>query len=142
MILYNPDDTENTYYEQYNTCAGSVKTGDFVYVATDGGRQQIAQVDAIWATKEYVQKFIKFIISLEKKRNILIRKFLIFCSGKCYFKGPWLLMPGEVPHAPTKLFYKQELFLSTVDGTHPIVAIVGKCAVLDYGEYICSMYIK
>lgn len=59
-------------------------------------------------------------------------------SGKCYFKGPWLLMPTEVPHTPTKLFYKQELFLSTVDGTHPIVAIVGKCAVLDYGEYICS----
>lgn len=59
-------------------------------------------------------------------------------SGKCYFKGPWLLMPTEVPHTPTKLFYKQELFLSTVDGTHPIVAIVGKSAVLDYGEYICS----
>lgn len=59
-------------------------------------------------------------------------------SGKCYFKGPWLLMPTEVPHTPTKLFYKQELFLSTVDGTHPIVAIVGKCAVLDYGEYIYS----
>ncbi|XP_011690266.1 PREDICTED: protein polybromo-1 isoform X2 [Wasmannia auropunctata] len=110
VILYNPDDTENTYYEQYGTCAGSVKTGDFVYVATDGGRQQIAQVDAIWSTKD----------------------------GKCYFKGPWLLMPTEVPHTPTKLFYKQELFLSTVDGTHPIVAIVGKCAVLDYGEYICS----
>ncbi|KAL6428031.1 hypothetical protein ACFW04_008427 [Cataglyphis niger] len=110
VILYNPEDTENTYYEQYNTCAGSVKTGDFVYVATDGGRQQIAQIDAIWSTKD----------------------------GKCYFKGPWLLMPTEVPHTPTKLFYKQELFLSTVDGTHPIVAIVGKCAVLDYGEYICS----
>ncbi|XP_076646404.1 protein polybromo isoform X1 [Halictus rubicundus] len=110
VILYNSEDTENTYYEQYNTCAGSVKTGDFVYVATDGGRQQIAQIDAIWSTKD----------------------------GKCYFKGPWLLMPAEVPHTPTKLFYKQELFLSTVDGTHPIVAIVGKCAVLDYGEYICS----
>ncbi|XP_076249117.1 protein polybromo isoform X1 [Calliopsis andreniformis] len=110
VIVYNPDDTENTYYEQYNTCAGSVKTGDFVYVATDGGRQQIAQIDAIWSTKD----------------------------GKCYFKGPWLLMPAEVPHTPTKLFYKQELFLSTVDGTHPIVAIVGKCSVLDYGEYICS----
>ncbi|XP_026831166.1 protein polybromo-1 isoform X10 [Ooceraea biroi] len=110
VILYNPEDTENTYYEQYNTCVGSVKTGDFVYVATDGGRQQIAQIDAIWSTKD----------------------------GKCYFKGPWLLMPTEVPHTPTKLFYKQELFLSTVDGTHPIVAIVGKSAVLDYGEYICS----
>lgn len=66
----------------------------------------------------------------------------MFCSSsKCYFKGPWLLMPTEVPHTPTKLFYKQELFLSNVDGTHPIVAIVGKCAVLDYGDYICSEYI-
>lgn len=70
-------------------------------------------------------------------------QYIVFVSGfsgKCYFKGPWLLMPTEVPHTPTKLFYKQELFLSTVDGTHPIVAIVGKCAVLDYGEYICSEY--
>lgn len=58
VILYNPDDAENTYYEQYNTCAGSVKTGDFVYVATDGGRQQIAQIDAIWSTKEYVTYLI------------------------------------------------------------------------------------
>lgn len=49
-------------------------------------------------------------------------------------------MPTEVPHTPTKLFYKQELFLSTVDGTHPIVAIVGKCAVLDYADYICSEF--
>lgn len=52
VTLYNAEDTENTYYEQYNTCAGSVKTGDFVYVATDGGRQQIAQIDALWSTKE------------------------------------------------------------------------------------------
>ncbi|XP_033210507.1 protein polybromo-1 isoform X3 [Belonocnema kinseyi] len=110
VILFNSDDSDNTYYEQYHTCVGGVKTGDFVYVATEGGRQQIAQVDALWSTKE----------------------------GKCLFKGPWLLTPSEIPHAPTKLFYKQELFLSTVDGTHPVVAIVGKCAVLDYGEYVCS----
>lgn len=72
---------------------------------------------------------------------MLIRCIYFHFSAKCYFKGPWLLMPTEVPHTPTKLFYKQELFLSTVDGTHPIVAIVGKCAVLDYTEYICSEYI-
>ncbi|OXU25338.1 hypothetical protein TSAR_015577 [Trichomalopsis sarcophagae] len=104
VILFNADDPDNTYYEQYNTCVGPVKLGDFVYTATDGGRQQITQIDSIWSTKE----------------------------------GPWLLGPTEITHAPSKLFYKQELFLSTVDATHPIVAIVGKCAVLDYGEYICS----
>ncbi|XP_023290298.1 protein polybromo-1 isoform X3 [Orussus abietinus] len=110
VILFSQEDSDNSYYEQYNTCAGTVKTGDFVYVATDGGRQQIAQIDSLWSTKD----------------------------GKCYFKGPFLLTPSEVPHTPTKLFYKQEMFLSTVEGTHPIVAIVGKCAVLDYGEYVCS----
>lgn len=110
VILFNSDDSDSTYFEQYNTCVGSVKTGDFVYVATEGGRQQISQIDSIWSTKE----------------------------GKCYIKGPWLLTPSEIPHAPTKLFYKQELFLSTIDGKHPVVAIVGKCAVLDYGEYVCS----
>lgn len=48
-------DEGNTYYEQYNTiCSGVVKTGDCVYVATDGGRQLIAQIDTIWDTKEYV----------------------------------------------------------------------------------------
>ncbi|XP_058792072.1 protein polybromo-1 isoform X2 [Phymastichus coffea] len=110
VVLFNTDDTENTYYEQYNTCIGHVKLGDFVYTATDGGKQQIAQVDSIWSTKD----------------------------DKCYFKGPFLLAPTEITHAPTKLFYKQELLLSTVEATHPIVAIVGKCAVLDYGEYTCS----
>ncbi|XP_063981856.1 protein polybromo-1 isoform X1 [Diachasmimorpha longicaudata] len=110
VVLFDTGDSENTYYEQFNTCGGTVKTGDFVYVATEGGRQQIAQIDALWSTKD----------------------------GKGYFKGPWLLTPPEIPHAPTKLFYKQELFLSVNECTHPIVAIVGKCAVLDYGEYICS----
>ncbi|XP_023319103.1 protein polybromo-1 isoform X2 [Trichogramma pretiosum] len=110
VMVFNPNDTDNTYYEQYNTCVGPVKLGDFVYVATDGGRQQVAQVDSIWSTKD----------------------------DKCYFKGPYILSPSEVTHAPSKCFYKQEMFLSTVDATHPIVAIVGKCAVLDRGEYSCS----
>lgn len=44
---------ENTYYEQYNTmCSGVVKTGDYVYVATENGKQSIAQIYSIWETKE------------------------------------------------------------------------------------------
>lgn len=46
-------DEGNTYYEQYNTiCSGVVKTGDFVYVVAEGGKQIIAQIDTIWDTKE------------------------------------------------------------------------------------------
>lgn len=42
-----------TYFEQYNTmCSGVVKTGDYVYVATETGKQSIAQISSIWETKE------------------------------------------------------------------------------------------
>ncbi|KAF5301597.1 hypothetical protein FQR65_LT08902 [Abscondita terminalis] len=102
-------DDGNTYYEQYNTiCSGVVKTGDFVYVAADGGRQTIAQIDTIWDTKD----------------------------GKCYFRGPWFVTPPEIPHSPSRLFYKQEVFLSSLEDTNPLVSIVGKCCVLDYNDYI------
>lgn len=47
-------DDGNTYYEQYNTiCSGVIKTGDYVYVVVDGGRQVVAQIDCIWDTTEY-----------------------------------------------------------------------------------------
>jgi protein polybromo-1 len=41
-----------------------------------------------------------------------------------------------VPGTISKLFYRQEVMLSTVQETTPIVAIVGRCSVLDYCEYI------
>lgn len=48
----NPSQNEITYYEQYNTmCSGVVKIGDYVYVATDTGKQSIAQVHSMWETK-------------------------------------------------------------------------------------------
>ncbi|XP_033610687.1 protein polybromo-1 isoform X6 [Cryptotermes secundus] len=97
-----------TYYEQFNTPCGVVRTGDCVYVRTDIGRQLIAQVDTVWTNKQ----------------------------GMCFFRGPWLVTPPEIPHAPTRLFYKQEVFLSTLEDTNTVDSIVGKCAVLEHGEYI------
>ncbi|XP_069679864.1 protein polybromo-1 isoform X4 [Periplaneta americana] len=97
-----------TYYEQFNAPAGVVRTGDCVYVRTDIGRQLIAQVDTIWTNKQ----------------------------GMCFFRGPWLVTPPEIPHAPTRLFYKQEVFLSTLEDANTLDSIVGKCAVLEHGEYI------
>lgn len=63
-------------------------------------------------------------------------------SGKAYFRGPWLVTPPEIPHSPNRLFYKQEVFLSTLEDTNPLVGIVGKCAVLDYNDYISSKIIS
>ncbi|XP_048486476.1 protein polybromo-1 isoform X3 [Plutella xylostella] len=108
---YNPmgTDDENTYYEQYNTvCSGVVKTGDYVVVVTDGGKQLIAQVDTIWETGD----------------------------NKGYFRGPFLIFPSEVANIINKPFYKQEVLLTTMHDTSPLVGIIGKCAVLDYEEYL------
>ncbi|PZC80709.1 hypothetical protein B5X24_HaOG214110 [Helicoverpa armigera] len=117
VVMYNPlgTDDENTYYEQYNTvCSGVIKTGDYVYVVTDGGKQMIAQVDTIWETGD----------------------------NKCYFRGPFLIFPSEVANIINKSmfdfqpFYKQEVLLTTMHDTSPLVGIVGKCSVLDYDDYL------
>lgn len=50
-----PNEEGHNYYEQYNIVGnGVIKLGDYVYVATDTGKQSIAQVQSIWDTKEYV----------------------------------------------------------------------------------------
>lgn len=59
-------------------------------------------------------------------------------SNKSYFRGPWLLTPPEIPGTGNRFFYRQELMLSTLQETNPIVAIVGRCAVLEMSEYTNS----
>ncbi|XP_073978285.1 protein polybromo isoform X2 [Rhodnius prolixus] len=96
-----------TYYEQLNTPAGVIKTGDCVYMKSEG-KPLIAQADTIWTNK----------------------------AGDGFFRGPWMVMPTETPHSPSRLFYKQEVLLSSLEDTHPINNIVSKCVVLEHGEYI------
>lgn len=68
---------------------------------------------------------------------ILCKKFNSFVSsGKSYIKGPWLLLPPEVPGTANRYFYRQELMLSTTHDISPTIAVVGRCAVLEYSEYI------
>lgn len=45
------------------------------------------------------------------------------------------MTPPEVPGTGNRFFYRQELMLSTVQDISPIIAVVGRCAVLDYNEY-------
>lgn len=115
ILALSPVSTDdgNNYYEQYNIVGnGVIKSGDFVYVATDTGKQSIAQVQSIWDTKD----------------------------GKSYIKGPWLLLPPEVPGAANRFFYRQELMLSTTQDISPTIAVVGRCSVLEYNEYVSSEF--
>lgn len=53
VVYVNGGDEGTVFYEQYNTvCGGVVKTGDYVYVATETGKQSVAQIQSIWETKE------------------------------------------------------------------------------------------
>ncbi|KAG1687281.1 Protein polybromo-1 [Nymphon striatum] len=96
-----------TYFEQYNIPAGCFKLGDTVLVRTESGKHLIGRVDQMWVDKN---------------------------SG-AYFHGPWFVTPQEVQHPPTRLFYKQEVFLSSIEDTNPLLSIVGKCSVLDLKDY-------
>ncbi|XP_018906134.2 protein polybromo-1 isoform X2 [Bemisia tabaci] len=97
------------FYEQYNTPSCIIKLGDCVYLKTDSStRPLICQVDSIWTNK----------------------------SGDAMFHGPWIVLPSDIPHAPSRLFYKQEVFISTLEDTNAVANIIGKCAVLEHAEYI------
>ncbi len=58
-----------------------------------------------------------------------------------YFHGPWFVTPKELPTptdltAPGPQFYRQECFLSTISDSNPLLSVVGKCAVMELGDYV------
>lgn len=56
-------------------------------------------------------------------------------SGAQYFHGPSYLTAAEVATSQQQLFYKQEVFVSLAEDTHPVALVAGKCGVLDYNDY-------
>ncbi|KAF0306244.1 Protein polybromo-1 [Amphibalanus amphitrite] len=99
----------NTYYEQLNTGMLVLKTGDCVYVKSEHSKQVIAQVDTMWTTPD----------------------------GSQYFHGPTYMTSAEIASSVQQMFYKQEVFVSLLEDTHPMAFVTGKCCVLDYTDY-CS----
>ncbi|XP_046358129.1 protein polybromo-1-like isoform X6 [Haliotis rufescens] len=100
----------HTYYEQYIIGSGCFKLGDSVYVRSDRDRPLVARIDRIWTSS----------------------------TGDPFFSGPWFVSPTEIEHSPTRLFYKREVFLSSIEDTNPLRSIIGKCSVLHYKEYCSS----
>lgn len=86
-----PNEEGHNYYEQYNIVGnGVIKLGDYVYVATDTGKQSIAQVQSIWDTKEYVlnMKFdSNFLSSIPVNKIKWILKIFIYSVESHILKG-------------------------------------------------------
>ncbi|RWS27612.1 protein polybromo-1-like protein, partial [Leptotrombidium deliense] len=101
-------DDGSVYYEQFTIPSGSFKTGDCCYVRTDQGRNLICRIDRIWVDKE----------------------------GNAFFHGPWFVQPMELPPLTPRMFYPQEVFLSSIEDTNPLLSICDRCAVLDMRDYI------
>lgn len=95
------------YYEQLNLPSGVYKLGDCCYVRTEHSKTLIGRIDKMWMDKE----------------------------GSGFFHGPWFVTPSEIQHQPSRTFYRQEVFLSSIEDTNPILSIVGRCAVLDFKDY-------
>ncbi len=96
------------FYEQYTIPSGSYKLGDCCYVRTDQGRNLICRIDRMWVDKE----------------------------GNSFFHGPWFVQQQELPPLSIKSFYPQEVFLSSIEDTNPLLSICDRCAVLEYKDYI------
>lgn len=95
------------YYEQYVIPAGCFRQGDCVYVQSEAGRRLIARIDSMW---------------VEKSRGP-------------FFHGPWFVTCQDIVHPPTRLFFKQEVFQSSIEDTNPLLSITGHCAVLELKDF-------
>lgn len=100
----------SVFYEQFNIPSGAFKLGDCCYVRTDQGRNLICRIDRIWVDKD----------------------------GMAFFHGPWFVQQQELPTLATtnKSFYPQEVFLSSIEDTNPLLSICDRCAVMEFKDYI------
>ncbi|KPM06091.1 polybromo-1-like protein [Sarcoptes scabiei] len=95
------------YYEQFTIPAGTFKVGDCCYVRTDQERNLICRIDQMWVDSE----------------------------GNPYFHGPWYVQQAELPSNTVGSFYPQEVFLSSIEDTNPLLSICERCCVLNLKDY-------
>ncbi|KAH9526702.1 Protein polybromo-1 [Dermatophagoides farinae] len=95
------------FYEQFTIPAGTFRVGDCCYVRTDQERNLICRIDRMWVDQD----------------------------GNPYFHGPWYVQQAELPPTTIGSFYPQEVFLSSIEDTNPLLSICERCSVLDTTDY-------
>ncbi|KAL3851884.1 hypothetical protein ACJMK2_015582 [Sinanodonta woodiana] len=110
VIVENQTDDGCTYYEQIKTETGCYKLDDCVYMRSDRDKPVIARIEKMWIDK----------------------------TGNGFFFGPVFVGPSDIEHSPTRLFYKNEVFLTGLEETTPLISITGKCSVLHIKDYFSS----
>uniref|UniRef100_A0A3B4B2Y4 Protein polybromo-1 n=1 Tax=Periophthalmus magnuspinnatus TaxID=409849 RepID=A0A3B4B2Y4_9GOBI len=96
------------YYEQLRFNNIWFKVGDCVYIQSHGlSKPRIARIEKLWVQ-----------------------------NGTVFFFGPIFINPEETSHEPTKMFYKREVFLSSLEETLPMTCVIGKCMVSSFKDYL------
>lgn len=58
--------------------------------------------------------------------------------GEAFFHYACFLRPSEVEHAPTRLFFKKEVFQAALEDCALIKNIIGRCCILHMKDYCSS----
>lgn len=95
------------YFEQFTIPAGTFRVGDCAYVRTDQERNLICRIDYMWVDQEQ----------------------------NPFFHGPWFVQQAELPPNTVGSFYPQEVFLSSIEDTNPLLSICERCSVLEFLDY-------
>ncbi|XP_051568786.1 protein polybromo-1-like isoform X3 [Myxocyprinus asiaticus] len=96
------------YYEQLHYNDMWLKLGDCVYIRSHGQvRPRVVRIEKMWVR-----------------------------DGAGFFFGPIFIHPEETEHEPTKMFYKREVFLSSLEETCSMTCISGKCVVSSFKDFL------
>uniref|UniRef100_A0A672NBD7 Protein polybromo-1 n=1 Tax=Sinocyclocheilus grahami TaxID=75366 RepID=A0A672NBD7_SINGR len=96
------------YYEQLHYNDMWLKLGDCVYIRSHRlVRPRVGRIEKMWLR-----------------------------DGAAFFFGPIFIHPEETEHEPTKMFYKREVFLSSMEENCPMTCILGKCVVSSFKEFL------
>ncbi|XP_051986162.1 polybromo 1, like isoform X1 [Xyrauchen texanus] len=96
------------YFEQLHYNDMWLKLGDCVYIRSHGlVRPRVVRIEKMWVQDE-----------------------------ARFFFGPIFIHPEETEHEPTKMFYKHEVFLSSLEETCSMTCISGKCVVSSFKDFL------
>ncbi|XP_078668227.1 protein polybromo-1-like isoform X1 [Branchiostoma floridae x Branchiostoma belcheri] len=97
-----------SHYEQLIYGGTCFKLGDSVYVKSNREQPLMARIDKMW----------------------------VDANSEPWFHGQWFIYPSETDHNPTRLFYKNEIFLTSMEESKSMRTILGKCCILAYKDYL------
>ncbi|NP_001003535.2 polybromo 1, like [Danio rerio] len=96
------------YYEQLRYNDMWLKLGDCVYIRSHGlVRPRVGRIEKMWLR-----------------------------DGAAFFFGPIFIHPEETEHEPTKMFYKREVFLSSLEENCPMTCVLRKCVVSSFKDFL------